>query len=141
MASKTRISLSLLVSSFCICFSLSAAQSPSSTSPSTSTTPATTTAASIYPGTSSWAYYGCYNETTLLNNTNGLRALNGGTSEAMDTMTVPLCLSFCASNSYSFAGLEYTRYATFSYLPLPQMHGGISISVPNIPPFGTTSSI
>ncbi|RDL34535.1 uncharacterized protein BP5553_07663 [Venustampulla echinocandica] len=71
---------------------------------------ATTTApASIFPGTASWAYQGCYNETTTVNGTNGLRALNGGINSALDTMTVPICLNFCADANYAFAGLEYTR--------------------------------
>jgi WSC domain len=72
-------------------------------------TPENSINATIYPGTSKWEYYGCYNETTLTNGTNGARALSGGTSEAQDTMTVGTCLDFCASGSYQYAGLEYTR--------------------------------
>lgn len=29
--------------------------------------------------------------------------------EALDEMTVPLCLSYCQSSGYNWAGLEYTR--------------------------------
>jgi hypothetical protein len=45
----------------------------------------------------------------LANGTEGLRALNGGLMEDLTTMTVPICIAYCQSNSYSFAGLEYTR--------------------------------
>ena len=84
------------------------AATTTSTSP-TASSPPTSTGASIFPGTSTWTYYGCYNETTLLNGTNGLRALNGGVMETLDTLTVQTCLTYCAGNSYAFAGLEYTR--------------------------------
>ncbi|KUJ22455.1 WSC-domain-containing protein, partial [Mollisia scopiformis] len=70
---------------------------------------ATATSASIYPAPTGWGYYGCYNETTLANGTEGQRALNGGVMEALDQMTVPMCLAYCQSNAYAFAGLEYTR--------------------------------
>jgi hypothetical protein len=30
--------------------------------------------------------------------------------EDLTTMTAELCIAFCKSNSYTFAGLEYTRY-------------------------------
>ncbi|KAF8866392.1 WSC-domain-containing protein [Acephala macrosclerotiorum] len=70
---------------------------------------AATATASIFPAPTGWSYYGCYNETTLANGTDGLRALNGGVMEDLTTMTVPVCLAYCQSNSYSFAGLEYTR--------------------------------
>lgn len=70
---------------------------------------ATATAASIYPGGTNWAYFGCYNETTLYNGTNGQRAINGGLIEALDTMTVEICLNYCKSNGFAVAGLEYTR--------------------------------
>jgi hypothetical protein len=51
----------------------------------------------------------------LTNGTNGLRALNGGVSEALDSMTVDLCLAFCKTNGYSFAGLEYTRFVALVF--------------------------
>lgn len=72
-----------------------------------------TTTASIYPAPTGWSYYGCYNETTLTNGTEGQRALNGGIMEALDTMTVPICLEYCKSHSFTFAGIEYTRYVLF----------------------------
>ncbi|KAG9238658.1 WSC domain-containing protein [Amylocarpus encephaloides] len=78
------------------------------TAASSASTPATSTSASINPGTSAWTYQGCYNETVGTNGTAGARAL-AGTTDALDTMTVPICLNFCASSSYEFAGLEYTR--------------------------------
>jgi hypothetical protein len=79
------------------------AQSTTSTSAPASAT------ASIYPGTSTWEYIGCYNETDAINGTGGLRALNGGPDEVLANMTVGECLSFCSGNAY--AGLEYSRYA------------------------------
>jgi hypothetical protein len=67
----------------------------------------TTTTPTISPGTSTYGYIGCYNETTLTNGTNGARALSGGTEETITNMTVGLCLSFCSG--YAYAGLEYSR--------------------------------
>ncbi|TVY89908.1 hypothetical protein LAWI1_G005569 [Lachnellula willkommii] len=81
----------------------------SSTSTSTSATSTTTAIANIYPGTTKWEYVGCQNETTLMNNTNGLRALNSGVSESLELMTVDTCLTYCAGGNYAFAGLEYTK--------------------------------
>lgn len=52
-----------------------------------------------------YAYYGCYNETTQLNNTDGTRALTGGSQQSSQTMTVRSCLDFCKKTQY--AGLEY----------------------------------
>lgn len=65
-------------------------------------------AQSIFPGDGKWAYQGCYNETTLSNGTDGLRALSGST-ESNANMTVATCLAWCAGGSYSWAGLEFTR--------------------------------
>ncbi len=39
--------------------------------------------------------------------------------EALDIMTVPLCLGFCQTNGYAFAGVEYTRSVTQRF-SLPQ---------------------
>ncbi|KAI1266809.1 WSC domain-containing protein [Xylariaceae sp. FL1019] len=70
---------------------------------------------SIVNSSDAYAYIGCYNETTTLPNTNGLRALSGGITEALpDTMTVSRCLDFCQHNdtthgAYQLAGLEYSR--------------------------------
>lgn len=38
--------------------------------------------------------------------------------EALDQMTVPMCLAYCKSNGYNWAGLEYTRFVppVLSYL-------------------------
>ena len=69
----------------------------------------TSTSATVYPGTASWVYYGCWNETTGMNQTGGVRALTGAL-EAADTMTVQTCLDFCSGKGLSLAGLEYTRY-------------------------------
>lgn len=63
----------------------------------------------IFPGEKGYTYYGCYNETVLLNNTGNVRALSGGQSEALSNMTVSTCINYCNNNSYTFAGLEYTR--------------------------------
>jgi hypothetical protein len=32
----------------------------------------------VYPGSGAWSYYGCYNETTGVANSGGVRALAGG---------------------------------------------------------------
>ncbi|APA06218.1 hypothetical protein sscle_01g009880 [Sclerotinia sclerotiorum 1980 UF-70] len=75
----------------------------------TSATSTSTATAAIVPSASSYTYIGCYNETSNTNSTGGLRALNGGVTEALDVMTVPLCMAFCKSNGYVYAGIEYTR--------------------------------
>lgn len=91
-------------------FSTLALAQSSSATPTTSDT-ATATAASIYPGGTNWAYFGCYNETTLYNGTNGARAI-AGLLEASDIMTVETCLNYCRGNGYQVAGLEYTRFVS-----------------------------
>lgn len=78
---------------------------------------ALTTAQSIYPGDGKWAYQGCYNETTLSNGTDGLRALSA-TTETNENMTVSKCLTFCAGGGNSWAGLEYTK-CVFVLYPSP----------------------
>ncbi|RAL60372.1 hypothetical protein DID88_000148 [Monilinia fructigena] len=78
------------------------------TTPATSSSSTTTVPATV-PSASSYTYFGCYNETSNTNRTGGLRALNGGVNEALDVMTVPLCMAFCKSNGYAYAGIEYTR--------------------------------
>ncbi|KAF7918104.1 hypothetical protein BELL_0939g00050 [Botrytis elliptica] len=83
---------------------LTLAQTSTTSSSSTSTTIAT-----IIPSASSYTYLGCYTETLHTNTTGGLRSLNGGVTEALDVMTVPLCMAFCKSNGYAYAGIEYTR--------------------------------
>jgi len=51
-----------------------------------------------------------------MNNTNGLRALNGGVTESLELMTVDTCLAYCAGGNYAFAGLEYTKECYCSQL-------------------------
>ncbi|KAL8873640.1 MAG: hypothetical protein Q9174_000918 [Haloplaca sp. 1 TL-2023] len=63
--------------------------------------------ASIVPGTSSYNYQGCYNETTGNLATGNARALASGSMNASDAMTVERCLKFCGGKQY--AGLEYGR--------------------------------
>ncbi|KAH8792446.1 WSC domain-containing protein [Hyaloscypha finlandica] len=107
MASSTLFSARFLVLIASI-LALSAQAFAQSTS-STASQPASTAVASIFPGTSPWSYYGCWNETTLITGTNGARALGGGVQEDLTTMTAELCMSFCKSNSFTFAGIEYTK--------------------------------
>jgi hypothetical protein len=110
MAFATRY-LILVAIAFCISLFSAPARAQSSTSIfSVSSASTSTVQARIYPGNSKYAYYGCYNETTKINNTAGLRALRGGTSESLDIMTVPMCLKFC--RGFEFAGLEYARFAS-----------------------------
>ncbi|KAL1841288.1 hypothetical protein VTJ49DRAFT_7233 [Mycothermus thermophilus] len=72
------------------------------------------------PSTTGYTYHGCYNETTDLPNTTGLRALHGGKVEIEPgEMTVQRCLQHCSSGAgdaqggntakFQFAGLEYAR--------------------------------
>ncbi|THV51886.1 hypothetical protein BGAL_0095g00010 [Botrytis galanthina] len=98
------LSLLSLLLSFLSLTTLTLAQT--STTPASSTS---TTIATIIPSASSYTYLGCYNETLNTNTTGGLRSLNGGVTEALDVMTVPLCMAFCKSNGYAYAGIEYTR--------------------------------
>ncbi|KAL2270142.1 hypothetical protein VTJ83DRAFT_2326 [Remersonia thermophila] len=67
-----------------------------------------------------YVYHGCYNETTDIPNTTGLRALHGGKVEIEPgRMTVRRCLEHCSTGAgdaqggntapYAFAGLEYAR--------------------------------
>ncbi|CAM1506748.1 Fc.00g063890.m01.CDS01 [Cosmosporella sp. VM-42] len=68
--------------------------------------------ATIYEESTTYDYYGCYNETTDIDNTAKNRALDGGTHMVKKgTMTVPMCLNFCTSNNteYTYAGLEWSR--------------------------------
>jgi hypothetical protein len=69
---------------------------------------------SIYRGSKEYKYYGCYNETTQIQDSAEDRALADGTHlVGAGRMTVPMCLEFCASNGteYKYAGLEWSRYA------------------------------
>lgn len=79
------------------------------------------------PSSSGYVYYGCYNETTELPDTVGVRALHDGTNLVQpDSMTVEMCLDFCRTGAgdanggktgrFQFAGLEYSRYVMFNLL-------------------------
>lgn len=110
---------------------------------STSTTSATTTSGTQQPQQvtvvtgpnlpAGYAYHGCYNETTDLPDTTGVRALAGGANLVKPGgMTVETCLDFCKtgagdasggkSGRFKFAGLEYARcvlnfpFWSFSFL-------------------------
>ncbi|KAI1329610.1 WSC domain-containing protein [Xylariaceae sp. FL0255] len=80
-----------------------------------SQTPTPTPLQIINNTTSGYVYIGCWNETTDLPDTNGLRALSGGINEVLPgSMTVSVCADFCAHNDtshgpYKLAGLEYSR--------------------------------
>ncbi|KAI1828473.1 WSC domain-containing protein [Xylaria intraflava] len=61
-----------------------------------------------------YTYAGCWNETTDLPGTTGLRALDGINKVLLGTMTVQKCLDFCAHSdgahgAHRLAGLEYSR--------------------------------
>lgn len=67
---------------------------------------------SIYNGSYTYQYYGCYNETTDIDGSDHERALANGINEVKKgQMTVPMCLSFCSSgnDTYRYAGLEWSR--------------------------------
>ncbi|TVY19281.1 putative fungistatic metabolite [Lachnellula arida] len=120
---------------------LSLAQAtPTASSTSTSATSTTTATANIYPGTTKWEYVGCQNETTLMNNTNGLRALNSGVSESLELMTVDTCLTYCAGGNYAFAGLEYTKECYCSQL-LSALSAKLPDSKCNLPCAGNSSQV
>lgn len=76
---------------------------------------------SVYnDSTNKYHYYGCYNETTEVEGSAGSRALNGGTTLVKPgEMTVPMCLTFCASGDvkYRYAGLEWARLVHILSLP------------------------
>ncbi|RYP09160.1 hypothetical protein DL764_001431 [Monosporascus ibericus] len=73
----------------------------------------TSSGITIFNSSDTYRYHGCWNETTELINTTRLRALDGGIHVQLpETMTVPLCLDYCAENTstrYQYAGLEYSR--------------------------------
>ncbi|KAH7197377.1 WSC domain-containing protein [Fusarium flagelliforme] len=67
---------------------------------------------SIYRGSNEYTYYGCYNETTQVQDSAEERALADGSHLVKaGKMTVPMCLDFCTSNGtqYKYAGLEWSR--------------------------------
>ncbi len=92
--------------------------------PAASQAQAQTQALEIVSSGSGFVYHGCYNETTELPDTLGVRALNGGTNEVKPgNMTVDMCIAFCKtgagdasggkSGRFAYAGLEYARYVFF----------------------------
>ncbi|KAG0650680.1 Peptide O-xylosyltransferase [Hyphodiscus hymeniophilus] len=112
MLLKMLLKTPLLASLYLLHSASAASSTTSSTSagPTSAITPATSVNATIFPGDSTYTYYGCYNETTLLNGTAMTRALTGGGDESSNNMTVETCLQFCkAGGDGVFAGLEYTR--------------------------------
>lgn len=66
----------------------------------TSTTPATFSPTPSQALNNGWVYLGCANETNP-------RALNQAGYTNATSMTVESCQSFCATNNYGLAGLEY----------------------------------
>ncbi|KAK0618114.1 WSC domain-containing protein [Bombardia bombarda] len=81
---------------------------------------------------SSYAYHGCFNETTDLPGTTGRRALDGGINEVKPgNMTVQMCQAFCKAGgsggpAYKFAGLEYSRECWCA-----QQISGLSVQSPD----------
>ncbi|ETS88012.1 hypothetical protein PFICI_01840 [Pestalotiopsis fici W106-1] len=66
----------------------------------------------IYNSSTTYHYVGCWNETTGIAQSTGARALPDISLAQPDTMTVEICLDFCANNQstpYNYAGLEYSR--------------------------------
>jgi hypothetical protein len=59
-----------------------------------------------------WRYLGCYNETIDHPKFGGERALYEGISESLPIMTVRMCIRFCDSNDYLYAGVEYAQYVS-----------------------------
>ncbi|KAI1312409.1 WSC domain-containing protein [Xylaria venustula] len=97
-----------------------AAQSITSTSTTTPSPSSTAPVLQIVNGSdsdSTYSYAGCWNETSDLAGTNGLRALDGTSEVLPGEMTVQKCLDFCAhgnsssgaAHAYRLAGLEYSR--------------------------------
>ncbi|KPM35618.1 hypothetical protein AK830_g10950 [Neonectria ditissima] len=90
--------------------------------------------AGIYVESSSYEYYGCYNETVDIAGSSGARALDDGTSFVQKgNMTVLKCLEFCTSNGtdYQFAGLEYSRQGS----SLQPMRKPRNLEVTDMPPY------
>jgi hypothetical protein len=55
-----------------------------------------------------YKYMGCYNETSGVAGSGGVRALSGGSEAQTNLMDVGTCLNFCGGSKY--AGLEYGEY-------------------------------
>jgi hypothetical protein len=54
--------------------------------------------------------------------------LGGGIEEDLTTMTAELCMAYCKSNSYTFAGLEYTRYVFLDFFLVEKLSVGLGFS-------------
>ncbi|KAH8890804.1 hypothetical protein GQ53DRAFT_746989 [Thozetella sp. PMI_491] len=66
----------------------------------------------VVSASGNYKYNGCFNETTGLNGTSGVRALDGGKHDIQPgNMTVEMCTSFCNNDAtpYKYAGLEFSR--------------------------------
>jgi hypothetical protein len=55
-----------------------------------------------------YKYMGCYNETSGVSGSGGVRALSGGSDVQTNLMDVGTCLNFCGGSQ--FAGLEYGEF-------------------------------
>lgn len=71
-----------------------------------------TAQSSSYNPLTRWKTLGCYNETLFHEDGAGYRALYDGPSESLPTMTRRMCITFCDSNDYPFAGTESGQYVT-----------------------------
>ena len=96
-----KVASSTVTSSTAVSSSSSTTHTDSSsvTTTSTSATP-TPTGPSIDPGTAGYSHIGCYTEATAG------RALPNKLLDTQ-TMTVPICIAFCALDNYKYAGVEY----------------------------------
>ncbi|KIN04658.1 hypothetical protein OIDMADRAFT_156821 [Oidiodendron maius Zn] len=61
-----------------------------------------------------WRYLGCYNKTIYYPGF-GERALYDGVRESLSIMTVRMCITFCDSDDYVYAGVEYGQECYCSY--------------------------
>lgn len=64
------------------------AQAASSSSSASAAAPTSTDMVMVYPGSGAWSYYGCYNETTGVANSGGVRALAGGSMVCLDPVAL-----------------------------------------------------
>lgn len=101
MASLTGVTVTLLGTLSVV------AQGSTATTQSPTASASVQASASVYPGSATYSYLGCYNETTGNPDLGNVRALAGGNMTASNSMTVEQCMAFCGSNKY--AGLEYGR--------------------------------
>ena len=70
---------------------------------------------SSYNPVKRWRYLGCYNE-TIYHPGFGERVLYDGIWESLSIMTVRMCITFCDSNDYVYAGVEYGQYVSQPFL-------------------------